>query len=1280
MANIIENNNGKEIVLDFSFLQNVQFKENISGLDQIIEKLEIKGIISYNDFHNFLRNSLVKKAFLCLIDNKTRQLSKKDKTKETYDGIIRVELDSRNQSLLLNGTYLGFFVNIDSKNATLIISSIFLTRLKPIAQEFETVLNECQILLIRNQGQIKEEEILRRNILNSSTIQKIGRLISTFEEEKNNWNKYLEFSEDLLKIKRKRSLPYFNSILSTVLRIDINNSNSELHNFELHNLKSYTYKYLKLDSENILKKLNIQYDKKIVVCLEILVDDIEKLNKLKKMQDLSIVPFKFNRNISTTHELLKDIKEIFNFDFEKNHEVSQIVNLSTMIGVNETNLNFWNYWENKNIIIGSKKELEELLETNLEELKKWKIFKINFEIDENFNENLFSVKNNLDFLTSGYLAYTGIGEEVLIERGRQVLKRISEGNTKNPYLINYLFNTKLIELSENSNELYLKDFNFNLNKEQKDAVQKAINSKDIFLLQGPPGTGKTQVICEIIFQLSKLNRKILISSQNHEAIKNVIDRLPIGPNLNKIRLTNNIDFNSSLVNNFSPDRVLYNYYKSIGKKIFDDVNNDENLITEFQEIKNKLEELIISNKSYHKNNTQIRNIQKDIDEINRQINLINEKEINKIKRKNFIKENLLNINNLVDSLNEKEFISVLNFSEIIQEFFDSSIKFELYNYIFRYLKFNPEDFSNKISLLKEVVNEIFIKNEIFMEIKNIEKKVLNYKRQAEFDLANEEESRKKGLLQILNRDVKINELNQIFKNFISELTNQKNKLEVELISLSEKNIYEDSLSNLEIDKNKLLVVKNNLMENIGDGTRKLRELIKLINFKFNLDLGITDVDLEENLKKELIIIEKKLLESKKRKTDFSDIYKNITDYLSENYKISNSTLEELPTREFSIQMFKESQRYIQTVLDKLINVYSMTLTSSNIFRFSKDKISAKLGLEELNLKTMDVDVVIIDEASKATLLEILMPLVYGKSLILVGDYRQLPPILKLQNADIEEVNELFKKDYNYNDFYELLDFSVFKKLISANNKNVTSILKTQYRSHEQIMEIVNKFYDNQLRMETQVSEQKKHDLIISNSLKKEIINSRSSVYWIDSSYKKNNEINFEQGEEYSTSLFNDLEIELTNKILKKINEVVGEKNSMVKPSLAIISFYGLHVSKLKKFIKLSNFKNLNIVINTVDDFQGKEADYVIVNLVRNPKKLSSKTGREFLKKYERINVALSRARELLIIIGSERSVEDITVKIPTVGNPNLSNSYEVYSEIIAKLKFNNSFLIPIEID
>ncbi|AHI52520.1 AAA domain-containing protein [Spiroplasma culicicola] len=1275
MGKIIENDGTKELFFDFSYIQNVMFKDNLNQLDLIIEKLGIEGINSYQEFQNFLRNSRIKQAFICLVDDKTRNIGKKDNN-SIYDAIIRLELNSTSQFKLPKETYLGFFVNINPRTPYLTITSIFETRLKPIVQEFESTIKESGIQIIKYQGQIQPDEILRRNVLNSSNIGDIGKLVSTFEEEKNKWLSYLDFSTELLNIQRKNSLPYLGCEIVEAIKVDKKVLDKSLLEKSYENFKTKTYVYFPINLEAQLKSKNIDYDLVNVVGLDILVDDIQKLERIKKISELALVPFRMNKALPPIYSLQKDIEEIFNFEFEKVQDTSSIVNLNLMLGVQNNSTSLLNYWQEKReIIFGGQKDFESIQKDFSKELNEWSIVRLNYEIEQTIELDLFKVKNNIDYLSSGYLAFVGIGEDVLIDRSRQVLKRIAEGNTKNPYLVNYLFNTKLVQLSETTNENQIsdEDFNFSLNLEQKEAVKKALNSKDMFILQGPPGTGKTQVICEIIYQLAKLNRKVLISSQNHEAIKNVVDRLPFEPNINRIRLTNQLNTKSRSANNFSPERTTYNYYKSIAKSMFDDMAVGEQTINEFKIIESKLEGLINSSKGFHQSNTQMRDVQTQIDDLNNKISELKNNEINTIQIKNDLKDELLYIDNLIEVLNTFDFNVSINISKRIKAAYETEIKFDFDQFILNNIDQNIDE-DNIFEKLKKACQLIILNDEIFIDIQKSKKQALEFRRQAEFELADSEEQKAIGFEKILYRNPVVVNLIEILNRFKKVLENLKVDIDYELNKLKTNENDELQISALEIQKNELQVTRQKLAAMAGDSNKELRELIKFVNNKFKMNLGITDVDLEQQVKIELDKYKSKLEISKQKNTEFKSFYENVSSYLKTSYGITNNWEQEIATKDFSNQMIQETKKYTNSIINNLVNVYAMTLTSTNLFRFNKDEYAKKMGLEEINLRSMDVDVVIIDEASKATLLEILMPLVYGKTLILVGDYRQLPPILKLQPSDVELVNEMTGQDYNFQELYELLDKSAFKNLISAKNKSITTMLKTQYRSHRQIMDVVNKFYDNELRVEPQVSDQKEHGIIVKSNDGNEIINAKSSVYWIDSTFNLNGDIHFEQSEEYSTSLFNDLEINLTIETLRKLDQSIGEQEFKVKPSVAVISFYGLHVAKLQREIKKIKLHNMDLIVNTVDDFQGKEADYVIVNLVRNPERLSSTGGREFLKKYERINVAFSRARELLVIIGAQRAVQDITVQIPTVNDPSISNTYEVYADIIAKINFDGGLL------
>ena len=85
----------------------------------------------------------------------------------------------------------------------------------------------------------------------------------------------------------------------------------------------------------------------------------------------------------------------------------------------------------------------------------------------------------------------------------------------------------------------------------------------------------------------------------------------------------------------------------------------------------------------------------------------------------------------------------------------------------------------------------------------------------------------------------------------------------------------------------------------------------------------------------------------------------------------------------------------------------------------------------------------------------------------------------------------------------------------------------------------------------------------------------------------------------------------------------------------MVAFYGRQKGLLKERISEIEFKNLEVRVDTVDRFQGQQAQYVLVSMTRAPKRTFRAGEKAFVAKFERINVAYSRAESLLLIFGSQ---------------------------------------------
>ncbi|MCP4520560.1 MAG: AAA family ATPase [Cytophagales bacterium] len=247
-----------------------------------------------------------------------------------------------------------------------------------------------------------------------------------------------------------------------------------------------------------------------------------------------------------------------------------------------------------------------------------------------------------------------------------------------------------------------------------------------------------------------------------------------------------------------------------------------------------------------------------------------------------------------------------------------------------------------------------------------------------------------------------------------------------------------------------------------------------------------------------------------------------------------------------------------------------------------------VGANHRYLQNQTFDTVVIDEAGQAPEPASWIPILKGKRVILAGDPYQLPPTIKSQEAQ--------KKG---------LEISLMEQGIK--NIEEVSLLDTQYRMNELIMNFSNQqFYDNELKAHETVKSQ----LLTNHELAVEFIDTVGCSF-------------DEKQVENSTSLHNPEEGSIIQKHLAQL----AESSPIDEYSLGIISPYKAQVEYLKEIIEVGT-------VNTIDSFQGQERDIIYISLVR------SNEGGEigFLKDYRRMNVAMTRAKKKLVIVGDSATL------------------------------------------
>jgi len=261
---------------------------------------------------------------------------------------------------------------------------------------------------------------------------------------------------------------------------------------------------------------------------------------------------------------------------------------------------------------------------------------------------------------------------------------------------------------------------------------------------------------------------------------------------------------------------------------------------------------------------------------------------------------------------------------------------------------------------------------------------------------------------------------------------------------------------------------------------------------------------------------------------------------------------------------------------------------------------------------MEFDWVIVDEAGRATPPELLVPMVRGRRIVLVGDHRQLPPII---GRDLDEVIRQtgdVRRD--------VLEVSLFQELIErVGDKPVQLPLTVQYRMHPAIGTLIGECFYADVGLENGVDgEERRHGLPWA----------KRPVIWY-STKQLSNHRDVLAG--YSRQ--NQAEVDEIAALLDRIEASYAEAGVSDR-TVGVITGYLAQKAALRQKImaRRERWSHLQEVeVDTVDAYQGRERDIIIYSVVRsNPE---GKIG--FLRDERRLNVALSRARQLLIIVGDE---------------------------------------------
>ena len=278
------------------------------------------------------------------------------------------------------------------------------------------------------------------------------------------------------------------------------------------------------------------------------------------------------------------------------------------------------------------------------------------------------------------------------------------------------------------------------------------------------------------------------------------------------------------------------------------------------------------------------------------------------------------------------------------------------------------------------------------------------------------------------------------------------------------------------------------------------------------------------------------------------------------------------------------------------------------------------------LEGMKFGTLFIDEAAQALEAACWIPMRRASRVILAGDHCQLPPTVK----SIAALRAGLGK--------------TLMERIAENKPEVVTLLKIQYRMNDEIMRFSSDwFYGGKVESAPQIKYRSVLDydhpitwIDTSNEENQITIEGEDSPEDSASAANQNSDLNFKEqfvGESFGR--INKAEAELTLLTLAEYFTKISKRRVLEERiDVGIISPYRAQVQYLKKLIKKYEFfkpyRRL-ISVNTVDGFQGQERDVILISLVR-----SNDEGQiGFLKDLRRMNVAMTRARMKLIILGNK---------------------------------------------
>ncbi|MBC7827350.1 MAG: AAA family ATPase [Chitinophagaceae bacterium] len=287
-----------------------------------------------------------------------------------------------------------------------------------------------------------------------------------------------------------------------------------------------------------------------------------------------------------------------------------------------------------------------------------------------------------------------------------------------------------------------------------------------------------------------------------------------------------------------------------------------------------------------------------------------------------------------------------------------------------------------------------------------------------------------------------------------------------------------------------------------------------------------------------------------------------------------------------------------------------------------------VGANHYTVRNLKFRTVIIDEAGQALEPACWISILKAQKLIIAGDHYQLPPTIKSTEAALKG-----------------LSTTLLEKLVTIQPQAVT-LLEEQYRMNEIIMGFSSKiFYENKLKAHPSVA----HHVLFQEDLPLAFIDTAGC--------------GFEEKAEGTSSTNPEEASFVVTHLMQLVTELKDHYQTTDFPTIAVISPYKEQIYLLKELVTQSSvFRPYHdkISVNTIDSFQGQERDVVYISMTRS--NTENKIG--FLSDIRRMNVAMTRARKKLVMIGDSGTLSHLPFYAELIAYAEQRNCYRSAWEFV----------------